>query len=85
MLPPAEKKGEVGYVEDWLPAPLVHQLAKGEGVDDCAHVGGGDHPRTADFLKRKEKDVELRRKGLHLSRATRVGRRESGCNSGDWC
>ena len=58
MLPPAEKKGEVGYVEDWLPAPLVHQLAKGEGVDDCAHVGGGDHPRTADFLKRKEEDVE---------------------------
>ena len=58
MLPPAEKKGEVGYVEDWLPAPLVHQLAKGEGVDDCAHVGGGYHPRTADFLKRKEKDVE---------------------------
>lgn len=53
MLPPAEKKGEVGYVEDWLPAPLVHQLAKGEGVDDCAHVGGGDHPRTADFLKKK--------------------------------
>lgn len=47
---PAEKKGEVGYVEDWLPAPLVHQLAKGEGVDDCAHVGGGDHPRTADFI-----------------------------------
>ena len=58
MLPPAEKKGEVGYVEDWLPAPLVHQLAKGEGVDDCAHVGGGDHPWTADFLKRKDEDVE---------------------------
>ena len=48
---PAEEKGEVGDVEDRLPAPLVHQLAKGEGVDDGADVRGRDNPRTADFLE----------------------------------
>ena len=35
---PAEKKCEVGDVEDRFPAPLVHQLPEGERVDDGAHV-----------------------------------------------
>ena len=53
VLGPAEKKGEVGDVEDWFPAPLVHQLPKCEGVDNGAHVRGRDHPWTADFLEEK--------------------------------
>ena len=56
---PAEEKGEVGDVEDRLPAPLVHQLAECEGVDDGADVGGRDNPRTADFLERKPMRIGL--------------------------
>ena len=84
---PAEKKGEVGDVEDWFPAPLVHQLAECEGVDNGAHVRGRDHPRTADFLEGRpvRKSRKRSRKGLHLSTATGVGPTGSRCNSGGSC
>ena len=62
---PAEEKGEVGDVEDRLSAPLVHQLAKCEGVDDGADIGGRDNPRTADFLERDRwTRISWSRKGL---------------------
>ena len=89
---PAEKKCEVGDVEDWFPAPLVNQLPKGERVDDGAHVRRRDHPWTADFLEGKPmrwmRTSILGVRGgayLHLSRATGVVLTESRCNSGGSC
>ena len=64
---PAEEKGEVGDVEDRLPAPLVHQLAKGEWVDDGANICRWDNPRASYFLEQKQKSMKWLQECLEVT------------------
>ena len=51
---PADYEGDVGEVEDGLPAPDVEERPEDERVEDHPHVGGCDH-RGPSQLLHKEK------------------------------
>ena len=65
---PADYEGDVGEVEDRLPAPDVEEWPEDQRVEDHPHVGGCDHRSPSELLHKEKLDetsqLILLRRGL---------------------
>ena len=53
---PADYEGDVGEVEDGLPAPDVEEWPKDQRVEDHPHVGGCYHRSPSQLLHKEKLD-----------------------------